>query len=205
MPHSALLLIDVINDVDFPGNEGLLVELPSLVQSLSTLKRAAKKAACPVIYVNDNFQQWRSSFEQTLAHCIRNESPGRQMARQLAPDKDDYFVLKPMHSGFYCTPLELLLAELKIRKLILGGVAGNICVFFTASDAYMRGFELAVPADCIASNTRQDNEHALQQMALIHRADIRRSSEIIRSLEHFDSEERSTGTSMSSERAATKL
>ena len=64
-------------------------------------------------------------------------------------------MLKPKHSGFYCTPFDILLNHLDTKTLILTGVAGNICVLFTANDAYMRNFQLIVPNDCIGSNTKE--------------------------------------------------
>ena len=124
----ALLLIDVINDLDFEGNEELVKIIPALTSNLVNLKNAARAAELPVIYVNDNFHKWRSNFEDILQHCLQDNVPGRLMAQKLAPDRDDYFVLKPMHSGFYCTPLEILLSELEAKTLILSGIAGNICV-----------------------------------------------------------------------------
>lgn len=176
---TALLFIDVINDLDFAGNDGLVRCIPELVANLNALRVAARALDMPIIYVNDNFKKWRSSFEQTLEYCSRDGAPGAELARSLAPHPSDYFVLKPMHSGFYCTPLELLLRRLKVVRLILSGVAGNICVLFTADDAYMRGFELYVPQDAVASNTREDNDFALSQMHRIHRADVRPVNELI--------------------------
>lgn len=181
----ALLLIDVINDLEFEGNEGLVESVPGLISATDLLRRAAREFNLPIIYINDNFNRWRSSFEQTLTYCTREGAAGAELARSLAPEKDDYFILKPMHSAFFCTPLELLLGELKIRKLILCGVAGNICVLFTANDAYMRGFELVVPCDAIASNTPQDNIFALEQMRKIHGADTRPAIEIVQELRHL--------------------
>jgi nicotinamidase-related amidase len=58
------------------------------------------------------------------------------------------------------------------------GIASNICVLFTANDAYMRDLKLIVPRDCVAANTQEDNEHALRQMAEVLKADVRPSSEI---------------------------
>jgi nicotinamidase-related amidase len=72
---------------------------------------------------------------------------------RLRPKPDDYFVLKPQHSGFYGTPLELLLDHLSIHTLILTGFATDLCVLFTANDAHMRGFHLVVPKDCVAANS----------------------------------------------------
>lgn len=179
---TALILIDVINDLDFEGNEDLVRKIPALTDSLVRLKEAAVDKHLPIIYVNDNFHKWRSNFEDTLKHCLDNDVPGRPMVERLKPAPDDYFVLKPMHSGFYCTPLEILLSELEVRTLILTGIAGNICVLFTANDAYMRGYELIVPVECIASNTVQDNEFALEQMKKLHCAKILAVDELIKEL-----------------------
>jgi nicotinamidase-related amidase len=87
-------------------------------------------------------------------------------------------VLKPKHSGFFDTTLDTLLETLRIRRVILKGMAGNICVLFTANDAYMRDFNLFVPSDCVASNEPADNHHALVQMRKVLKADITASTEL---------------------------
>ena len=88
----------------------------------------------------------------------------RRIARRLEPGDRDYFILKPKHSGFYLTALELLLAELKTRRLVITGIAGNLCVLFTAHDAHMREYEIVVPKDACASNSKADNDFALRQI-----------------------------------------
>jgi nicotinamidase-related amidase len=60
----------------------------------------------------------------------------------------------------------------------LTGIAGNICVLFTASDGYMRDFNLVIPQDCVASETEADNQHALAYMSKVLKADIRPSTDI---------------------------
>jgi nicotinamidase-related amidase len=174
----ALLLIDVINDLEFPEGDQLLRYALPMVKKIVPLKRRAKEAGIPVIYVNDNFGRWRSDFNAQVEHCLKDNVRGRPLAEALRPEEDDYFVLKPKHSGFYSTTLEILLEYLQARMLILTGVAGNNCVLFTANDAYMRDFRLWVPSDCIASNTEEDNRHALQQMRVVLKADIRPSTEV---------------------------
>src|SRR5262249_7041035 len=103
------------------------------------------------------------------------------IAELLRPDKDDYFVLKPKHSGFFSTTLDLLLDYLGVKTVVLAGMAANICVLFTANDAYLRDFQLFVPSDCVASNTEDENRHALEQMRKVLKADIRPSTEL-----HFE-------------------
>jgi nicotinamidase-related amidase len=83
-----------------------------------------------------------------------------------------------MHSGFYSTTLEVLLEYLRVDTLILTGIAANICVLFTANDAYMRDYKLYVPRDCVASNTSKETVGALDQMKRLLKADIRQSGEI---------------------------
>jgi nicotinamidase-related amidase len=117
--------------------------------------------------VNDNFGQWRSDFRSTVAHCTSAGSPGHRVSRALRPKRTDYFVLKPKHSGFYDTTLETLLESLGVTRVIVTGIAGNICVLFTANDAYMRGLRVVAPSDCIVSNTAEDNAYALRQIAQV--------------------------------------
>jgi nicotinamidase-related amidase len=173
-----LILIDLINDFEFDGAESMFKNTLAIAQPIAKLKKNAKASGIPVIYVNDNFGKWQSDFRKLVDHCLEDNVNGKPIARLLRPDERDYFVLKPKHSAFYSTSLDLLLRYLKANTLILTGIAGNICVFFTASDAYMRDFNLLVPQDCIASETEADNQHALAYMAKVLKADTRPSTDI---------------------------
>ena len=174
----ALILIDVINDLEFPEGDQLLRHALPMAERLVALKRRARAAGVPVVYVNDNFGRWRSDFTAQVEHCLEDGVRGRPVAELLRPDEDDYFVLKPKHSGFFSTTLDMLLQYLGVRAVVLTGMAGNICVLFTANDAYMRDLHLAVPADCVASNTEEENHYALDQMRRVLKADIRPSTEL---------------------------
>jgi nicotinamidase-related amidase len=174
----ALLLIDVINDLDFPEAHQLLRYARPMAKKLSRLKQRAKEAGVPVIYVNDNFGRWRSDFRRQVQHCLRDGSRGHEIVALLQPDENDYFVLKPKHSGFFSTTLETLLHYLGSRKLILTGIAGNFCVLFTANDAYMRDYDLIIPSDCTVSNTAEENREALALMRKFLKADTRPSTKL---------------------------
>jgi nicotinamidase-related amidase len=176
--RTALLLIDVINDLAFDGSEALVAQAQSMATPLAELKRRATAAGMPTIYINDNFGQWRSDFKRTVAHCTARSSPGRRVSRRLRPTARDYFVLKPKHSGFFDTTLDSLLESLRIRRVIITGIAGNICVLFTANDAYMRGYKIFAPADCIVSNTAADNDHALRQIKTVLKGNIATSTRL---------------------------
>jgi nicotinamidase-related amidase len=174
----ALLLVDVINDLEFEGSEALVEQAVPMARRIAALKRRAKAAGIPVVYVNDNFGRWKSDFRRVVEHCLQDGVKGEELARILQPDDDDYFVLKPKHSAFYATTLDVLLTYLNARTLILVGIAGNICILFSANDAYMRDYHLFVPADCTISNAREENEHALDQIHRILKADITESAQL---------------------------
>jgi len=174
----ALLLIDVINDLEFPEGEQLLEHALPMADRISDLAARARRSKVPVIYVNDNFGRWQSNFHSQVEHCLQDGVRGRPLVEKLRPGEKDYFVLKPKHSGFFSTTLDILLDYLEVKTVILTGVAANICVLFTANDAYMRDFHLVVPADCVASNTVEENRHALDEMAKVLKADTRPSNEL---------------------------
>ena len=102
----------------------------------------------------------------------------RRASQRLRPTARDYFVLKPKHSGFFDTTLDTLLGSLRTRRVILTGIAGNICVLFTANDAHMRDLKVYAPADCIVSNTVADNEHALRQIETVMKGQVASSTRL---------------------------
>ena len=161
----ALILIDVINDMEFDDGAALLANALPAARKLARLKRRAKDAGVPVIYVNDNFGKWRSDFRQQLGHVLEEEVRGQPVAELLRPDEEDYFVLKAKHSGFYHTQLDLLIDYLQVKTIVLAGFTTDICVLFTAGDAHMRDLEVIVPPDCSAAADKQDHEAALELMS----------------------------------------
>ena len=169
---AALLLIDVINDFEFENGQQLFEQAMPVAKNIAQLKEQAKKAGLPIIYVNDNFGKWQSDFKKIVSHCLEDGVRGEPFVKLVLPDPDDYFVLKPKHSGFFCTSLELLLEHVGAKSLVIAGIAGNNCVLFTANDAYMRDFSIFIPSDCVVSETEEENEYALRQMKKVLKADI---------------------------------
>jgi nicotinamidase-related amidase len=174
----ALLLIDVINDLEFEDGAALLPPALAMADRLGPLKRRARSAGVPAVYVNDNFGRWRSDLGQLLAHC-RSDVRGRPVVERLVPEPEDYFVLKPKHSGFFSTTLDILLAYLGVRTVIVTGLTADNCVLFTASDAYLRDFRIVVPPDCVASIDPAHTRHALEHMRRVLKADLTPSTELV--------------------------
>lgn len=169
--NTVLLLIDVINDFDFVEGDELLKRAIPASKRIADLKRRVQQAGLPTIYVNDNFGRWRSDFRSQVDRCLSKDCAGKPIAELLQPTEEDYFVLKPMHSGFYSTVLPVLLERLEARTLILTGFASNICVLFTAHDAHMRNYQVIVPEDCSAAQRDEDHAFAMQQLRSVINAD----------------------------------
>ena len=159
---TALLIVDMINPLDFPGARALRQQALPAARAIARLKARLKSRNAPVIYVNDNFTQWLRDFHELVAICSQPDAPGAELIMPIAPEHDDYLVLKPKHSAFLASPLDVLLRQLDVRHVVVTGIAGDGCVMTTAADAHMREFEVSVPSDCCASISRERNQRALQ-------------------------------------------
>lgn len=175
---NVVLFVDLLNHFEFPDGRELLQEARPIADHLANLKRRARKARVPVVYVNDNFGQWRSNATQIFEYCTRDEAIGRDFVRSIAPDDQDYFVLKPMHSAFYQTPLDALLRYFGAKSVIMCGIATNSCIVCTAHDAKMRDLEVTVASDCCAASSKKLHNQALQHMKATAGARILRASSI---------------------------
>jgi nicotinamidase-related amidase len=174
----ALLIIDMINDFAFPNAELLFKHAVPAARQIAKLKQAALDANVPVIYVNDNFKQWHDSFETTIEMVESKSEMGRAIVSILRPSRDDYYILKPHRSGFYKTPLGVLLDRLQVSNLIITGITTDMCVLFTSNDAHMRGYGIIVPSDCTAAVKDDYHRQALNILERSTDANIRHSSGI---------------------------
>ena len=172
----ALLIVDMINHFQFKHGEVLLQHSECILTPLLQLKAKAKQYDTPVIYINDHYNLWQADFQKIIKICQNNLN--NDFLKAISPENNDYFLIKPKHSAFYGTALHTLLAQLHVTELIITGIAGNICVLFTANDAYMRDYSLICPEDCIASVDQQDNQYALAMMKHVLKANINKSNTI---------------------------
>lgn len=174
---TALLIIDTINDLEFEGGQRLLRHALPMAENIAALKQRAAAAGIAIIYLNDNFGQWRSDFRAVVRQNLEGVR-GSPVVQRLVPDQDDYFVLKPKHSGFFGTTLDTLLRFIQAERLILTGLTTEMCVLFTAIDAYMRDYPLIVPSDCSAAVSQEQHEQALNYMHRVLKADIRPAEQL---------------------------
>ena len=172
-----LLLVDFINPLNFPGSEQLAPDAVEAARATAALKERLAAGGVAAIYANDNYGVWQSDFHSQVAACLGMEGPPAEIARLLYPQAQDLTILKPRHSAFYASPLELLLSEMQARELIICGLATDICVQITAMDAFLREYRVWVPSDCTAAESPEAKQIALAYMAGILKCDIAASSD----------------------------
>ncbi|MEJ9233160.1 isochorismatase family cysteine hydrolase [Peribacillus butanolivorans] len=175
-PSFALLIIDIINDFNFNHGDMLLEHTKLIIEPILKLKKHMKEKGFPIIYINDHYDLWQADFDKIIDTC--KNTGNAQLIEKIKPQKDEFFLIKPKHSAFYGTALNTLLKQLKVETLILTGIAGNICVLFTANDAYMREYQLWIPEDCIASASKEDNLYALTMMNHVLKASTQKSGDV---------------------------
>jgi nicotinamidase-related amidase len=173
LPRSerVLLLVDFINPLDFPGGEHLAPAAVAAARASAALKQRLAAEGVTAIFANDNYGVWQSDFHTMVATCVGLQGPAGEIARALYPQASDLTVLKPRHSAFYASPLDLLLKEMGTRELVICGLATDICVQLTAMDAFLREYEIRVPSDCTAAETEQAKAASLAYMADVLRCD----------------------------------
>jgi nicotinamidase-related amidase len=176
--RQALLIVDMINDFRFCDGPELFRRALPVARAIVKLRERAHKAGVPVIYVNDNFAKWHDTFQTTIETIETASDEGREIVSMLRPANDDYYVLKPDRSGFYETPLEVLLDDLDVSEVVITGVTTDICILFTAHDAHMRDLAVGVPRDCTTALTNSHKKQALDLLERVADADTRPSDKI---------------------------
>ena len=171
-----LILVDFINPLNFPGAEKLARPALGAARATVRLRGQLDREKVAVVYANDNYGSWQSDFQGQVAQCCERDDISGEIARLLAPRPTDITLLKPRHSAFYCTALELLLKDMGARELIVAGLSSDMCVQMTAADAFLRGYEgVWVPADCTAAETPQAKAASIRYMKDILKCDVRTS------------------------------
>jgi nicotinamidase-related amidase len=172
-----LLLIDFINPFGFPGADNLAGPAVQAARLTAELKERLAREGVAAIYANDNYGVWQSDFHSLVSACLGMEGPSGEIARLLYPQATDLTILKTRHSAFYGSPLELLLAEMETRELVVCGLATDMCVQLTACDAFLREFAVWVPADCTAAETVEAKETSLAYMEGVLKCNTRPASQ----------------------------
>lgn len=176
---TALLIIDVFSLFDFPDAEELAPAAVEAAKEAARIRREFDKRRLPVVYANDNFGDWQRDFPQLVRDCRHHGGSSAEVVKHLGPGAGHYFVLKPKHSAFLATPLSILLAKLKVNRLVLCGMALDSCVLATAVDANSREYTTVVAKQAVAALPDR-REAALQVLARSGAAKVLDTADLIK-------------------------
>jgi nicotinamidase-related amidase len=175
-PKTALVVVDMLNSYEHVDAEQLTDSVETIVNPLSDLVARADDAGTEIIYVNDNYGDWKSSQEDLVQKAMHGAR--RDLVEPLLPPDSADFVMKARHTIFYMTPLEYLLGQKDIDRVILTGQVTEQCILYSALDAYVRHFEVVVPRDGVAHIHENLATAALEMMERNMGAEITSCSEI---------------------------
>jgi nicotinamidase-related amidase len=176
--RTVLLLVDFVNPLDFDGAAELAPSAERAARETAKLRRRLSPLGVRTVYANDNYGLWTSDFKALWQRCAARRGAAGRIARLIQPRSRDLTLLKPRHSAFYATPLDILLEQLGCKRLIVAGIAADSCVLFSAMDAYLRGYSLCIPPDCVAAESEDARDKALEQMARVLKADVKPAASI---------------------------
>lgn len=170
--ETVLLLVDFVNPLKFEGSEDIADSAVQAARRTAALRRQLSATGVRAIYANDNYGLWTSDFKGLWKRCAALAGAPGKIAGLLPPRLRDFSLLKPRHSAFYATPLEILLQQLHCKRLVVTGLAADSCILFSAMDAYLRGYSLWIPEDCVAAESHDARDKALELMARTLKAEI---------------------------------
>ena len=164
--RDALLLVDVVNDFLHEDGDALLRSLRDRHAGLLAAIDAARKAEIPIVYANDNHGVWDGDVSRLVRHAL-DEGKGGELVGTVAPQPGDRFVVKPRYSAFDHTPLDLILIDLGIERILLGGMATEGCVVQTAIAGRELDFKISVLTDACATNDERLERVALEYLEAV--------------------------------------
>jgi nicotinamidase-related amidase len=177
---TALLVVDMLNPYEHPEAERLARGVEGALPGIRTLLRRAGEAEAPIVYVNDNYGDWNSSSEELGKRAMAGAHP--ELVEPILPASGQSFVVKARHSAFYETPLEYLLDQMGVERLVLSGQVAEQCILYSALDAYVRHFDVVIATDAVAAIYDELGKAALEMIERNMSAELTMAVEVDLSL-----------------------
>jgi nicotinamidase-related amidase len=160
---TALLVVDMLNAYDHEDADKLTSSVEDALPAIRKLLERARDEGVDVIWVNDNYGDWNSSQRALVESALEGKRP--DLVEPIAPEGEEGpFVIKARHTIFYGTPLEYLLSQMGIDRIVLTGQVTEQCILYSALDAYVRELRVAVPRDAVACIHPHLADAALEMM-----------------------------------------
>jgi nicotinamidase-related amidase len=176
MARTALIIIDMLTTYDFEDAEKLIASVEEMLPQMAELRERALDEGAVTVYVNDSYGDWHSNRDAILERALEEEHA--RLVEPIAPSDDALFIFKSRHSIFFQTPLEYLLGQEEVDRVVLVGQVTEQCILYSALDAYIRHLQVSVPRDAVASIHPHLAEAVLELMERNMRAEIGAASEV---------------------------
>ena len=177
MARSAVIVVDMLNPYDHEDAELLAESVRERLPRIVELRdRAQGSDDVLLVYANDNYERWDATRDDLVAAALSGERP--DLVEPIVPPRDVPFLPKGRHSAFYETPLSHVLHTEEVERLVICGQVTEQCVFYTALDAVLRGYEVVIPADAVAHIVPEFAEAALGMMRENLHADVQDAREV---------------------------
>lgn len=176
--ETAVVVIDMLND--FVTGALKCDRAQAIIPNIKALAEAARKAGAHVVYSTDAHSPDDHEIKVAWhAHAMAG-TEGAQVIAELAPQAGDHVSPKTSYSAFYGTNLDAYLREKGIKTLILTGVLTNCCIQYIAGEAFVHGYRVVVPPDCVEALTEKEQSDALAYIKFWFKAETPSSSELAR-------------------------
>jgi len=173
---TALIVVDMLNAYEHPDADALTESVERCLAPMADLIARAKDEGVPTIYVNDNFGAWTSDRHALLETALAGRH--RDLVEPIAPAEEALFVVKARHSIFFQTPLEYLLGQEEVERVVLTGQVTEQCILYSALDAYIRHLQVVVPRDAVAHIHEHLAEASLELMGRNMDAEVVAGAEV---------------------------
>jgi nicotinamidase/pyrazinamidase len=168
----ALLIVDVQNDF-LPGGALAIEHGDEILPALNDCIEKAKDAGAPIYASRDWHPVGHLSFQEEGGkwppHCIQ-DTEGAAFSASLMLPEDAVVVTKGVrfdqdqNSAFDQTGLARKLKQDGVNRLVVGGLAQDVCVLATVLDARKEGFEVLVVEEGTRPVTTEGGRQALTDM-----------------------------------------
>jgi nicotinamidase-related amidase len=168
--QTAVIVVDMLNRYEHEDADSLCDSVEQSLPTMCEIVDSARRGDMPLVYVNDNYGNWAASRTELSESALDGRRPS--LIEPIVPQDGVAFVTKARHSIFYETQLDYMLRERGISRVLLVGQVTEQCILYSAVDAYVRHYEIVVPANAVAHIHEDLARAALRMMELNMNAQV---------------------------------
>ena len=161
---NVVLVVDMLKGFLEPGYNLYHAESREIIPNVHRLVSQELEAGADILFVSDHHDPDDLEFQVFPVHCVMGTDE-----TEVVPELSEFLtgsnmIPKKRYSGFFNTDLADRLVQLAPEKLVICGVATNVCVLHTTSDARNRDYPVEVYSDCVSGPDTEAHRWALSHL-----------------------------------------